>query len=80
MAFDPTTYPMKENKPRLDHPFERNQISMSTDEILAHNERVLDPFDPLGFDVYKLAREAARQARFRRTTPGRCAMTLDPRP
>ena len=34
---------MKENKPRLDHPFERNQISMSTDEILAHNERVLDP-------------------------------------
>jgi hypothetical protein len=36
-------YPMKENKPRLDHPFERNQISMSTDQIIAHNERVLDP-------------------------------------
>ena len=34
---------MKENKPRLDHPFERNQISMSTDQIIAHNERVLDP-------------------------------------
>jgi len=34
---------MEEDKPRLDHPFERNQISMKTDQILKHNTFVLDP-------------------------------------
>lgn len=34
---------MEDEKPRLDHPFERNQISMKTDQILECNTFVLDP-------------------------------------
>ena len=33
---------MKDKKPRLDHPFQRNQISMTTDTVITNNKRILD--------------------------------------
>jgi len=33
---------MKEDKPKWIHPFEKNQITMNTDEVFAETEKILD--------------------------------------